>query len=273
MNKRGTHALTFNPNLKLLKSKHAQVTIFVIIAIILVAAVLAYFIFKPEIITKRTPDTPQGYMEACLNEKTEQALNILTSQGGYIEPEFYKLYQDKKIAYLCYTEEHYKGCTMQIAFLKQHIEKQIKNEIQPKAIACLNGLKEQLTKKNNKVTGNLKASNIEIEILPDEIITTLNTDITITKDTSQKITKFETSFPSPLYNQIMISSSILNWEARYGDSDPLTYMLYYPNIKVEKKKLGDGSTIYILTDRPTEQKFMFASRSFIWPAGYLTPPT
>ena len=65
----------------------------------------------------------------------------------------------------------------------------------------------------------------------------------------------------------MISSSILNWEARYGDSETMNYMIYYPSIKVEKKKQGDGSTVYIITDRLDLDKFMFASRSMALPAG------
>ena len=64
----------------------------------------------------------------------------------------------------------------------------------------------------------------------------------------------------------MLTSSILNWEARYGDSDIATYMTYYPNIKVEKYKQGDGSKIYILSSE--KDKFVFASRSLSWPAGY-----
>jgi hypothetical protein len=44
-------------------------------------------------------------------------------------------------------------------------------------------------------------------------------------------------------------------------------MLYYPNIKIEKKKLGEGSTVYILTNRETLDKFVFASRSVVIPAG------
>ena len=66
----------------------------------------------------------------------------------------------------------------------------------------------------------------------------------------------------------MIASSISNWEAKYGDSETMNYMIYYPNLKVEKKKQGDGTTIYIITDKESEDKFMFASRSLVLPAGF-----
>ena len=45
-------------------------------------------------------------------------------------------------------------------------------------------------------------------------------------------------------------------------------MLLYPNIKVEKLKQEDGSKIYIITSRDTNEKFVFASRSLSWPAGF-----
>jgi len=38
-------------------------------------------------------------------------------------------------------------------------------------------------------------------------------------------------------------------------------MDYYHHLKVEKKKQGDGTTIYMITNRDTGDKFQFASRS------------
>ncbi len=109
---------------------------------------------------------------------------------------------------------------------------------------------------------------MKVEIVPNNIKTSVS-GFTFTKgETGEKYDKFVASYKSELYDLLMLATSILNWEARYGDSDITTYMTYYPNVKVEKYKQGDGSTIYILTDRPTEDKFVFASRSLAWPAGY-----
>ena len=79
--------------------------------------------------------------------------------------------------------------------------------------------------------------------------------------------KFEVKKKSKIYSLLMLATSILNWEARYGDSDITTYMIYYPNVKVEKYKQSDGSKIYILSDISGD-KFNFATRSLSWPAGY-----
>jgi hypothetical protein len=45
-------------------------------------------------------------------------------------------------------------------------------------------------------------------------------------------------------------------------------MSWYPNLKIEKKLQLDGTTIYIITDRDTEEVFQFASRSVVLPPGY-----
>ena len=64
---------------------------------------------------------------------------------------------------------------------------------------------------------------------------------------------------------LMIASSILNYEARYGDSDIWTYMIYYPDYRIEKFKQDEGSKIYTITNRNTGKQFTFATRSLSWP--------
>ena len=57
-------------------------------------------------------------------------------------------------------------------------------------------------------------------------------------------------------------------ETLFGDIETTYYMSLYPELKVEKLKQTDGSTIYILSERDTQNKFQFASRSVAWPPGY-----
>jgi len=71
-----------------------------------------------------------------------------------------------------------------------------------------------------------------------------------------------------IYELSAIAESILNSEADYGDVEVTVYMDYYTDLKVEKQKQSEGTTIYILTDRNTGDKFQFASRSIVWPPGY-----
>ncbi|MDP2672222.1 MAG: hypothetical protein Q8O84_00220 [Nanoarchaeota archaeon] len=74
------------------RGKKAQLTIFIIIAILIVAFVAGYFLFKGKIATKGMPADIQPIETAvlsCLEEDILTGVDVLESQGGYIElPEF-----------------------------------------------------------------------------------------------------------------------------------------------------------------------------------------
>jgi len=56
--------------------------------------------------------------------------------------------------------------------------------------------------------------------------------LTLTKQETERYPNFKVNLNNNLYELVMVATSILNWEARYGDSDAMTYMSYYPNTKV-----------------------------------------
>ncbi len=247
------------------KNKKGQVSLFIIIAIVIVIALLV-LIFFPKIKTYIVPSTTQEYIQECVEDSTREVLPILETQGGSLEPKNYLLYQDNKVDYSCYTEDYYSKCVMQKPFLKQEIEQEIAAYIQPKVRECFQSMKSQLERGGSEVAvGNIKT---EVSLVPNSIIVTVRAPTTIKKQGAVSFNNFKTSVKSQIYDLVMLSSSISNYEARYGDSDTLTYMLYYPDIRVEKIERDKGR-VYILTHKPTEEKFMFASRSIAWPAGYL----
>ena len=115
----------------------------------------------------------------------------------------------------------------------------------------------------------MKEPEINIEIVPDNVLIDNKVNLRIEKTNVESYDVIKTGIKSKIYNFALIASSISQWEARYGDSETLNYMLYYPSLKVEKKKQSEGTTIYILTDRDTNEKFYFASRSIAVPAGWI----
>ncbi|HEB46936.1 MAG TPA: hypothetical protein ENI22_00520, partial [Candidatus Pacearchaeota archaeon] len=75
-----------------MENKKAQVTIFIIIAILIVAGVAAFFLLRTSTMSS---DIPSNFQPAytsflsCLEQDTFAGIGILQSQGGYIElPEF-----------------------------------------------------------------------------------------------------------------------------------------------------------------------------------------
>ncbi|MFC1682118.1 hypothetical protein ACFL0X_00705 [Nanoarchaeota archaeon] len=250
------------------KNKRGQITIFIIVGIVVVAVAVLIYLFYPEIKAGLGFETknPSEFIQDCLQEEIEKNIALVSLQGGSLNPEHYILYNGEKVEYLCYTREYYKLCVMQQPLLKRHIENEIENVVEGKAEECFNELKQSYEKKNFDVE--LKKGDSRLELLPKRIVMTFDHSLSLTKDSTERFEEFEVILNNNLYELVSIANSILNWEASYGDSETTTYMSYYPDLKVEKKKQTDGTTVYILTDRNNENKFQFASRSVAWPPGY-----
>ena len=92
--------------------------------------------------------------------------------------------------------------------------------------------------------------------------------MTVKKETTQKFQNFDIEFKSEMYDLLFIAQSIVEYEADLGGSATELYLQYYPDLKIKKTKLSDGTTIYKLNNVITKEEFNFASRSLAWPAGY-----
>jgi len=90
------HAPDFSPRvldkMNNKRGKKAQITIFIIIAIVIVAAVVLVFAFRDKLFAPNAPaefSEVYSYYEDCVRQKTLTGLNIAGMQAGYIEqPEF-----------------------------------------------------------------------------------------------------------------------------------------------------------------------------------------
>ena len=253
-----------------MEKKKGQVTIFIIIGILIIVLGILIYAFYPQIKTTFgfEADNPSAFIQECLEEKIVNDLDMLSLQGGSLEPEHYILYENEKVEYLCYTNEYYKTCVVQQPMLKNHIEAEIKESIQERVTECFDNLEKNYLGKNYGVE--LREGGVEIELLPKRVIVTSNRSLILTKDGTEIYDSFEVIVHNNIYELVSVANSILKWETNLGDSETTTYMNYYHDLKVEKKKQTDGSTVYILTDRNNGNKFQFSSRSIAWPPGYGT---
>jgi len=89
---RGTHALISNHKKNLLKSKRSQVTLFIIIALMIVGGIALFFAFKDKLIVQKVPERFQpiyNYFTSCVEENAEIGAQILGERAGYIKvPDF-----------------------------------------------------------------------------------------------------------------------------------------------------------------------------------------
>jgi hypothetical protein len=247
------------------KNKKGQLAIFIILALAIALVLILLFVGQGNLITLITGGSPIEQIKDCIQEPLEQAIDVVSLQGGSLNPSNYYLYEDKKVEYLCYTEDAYKKCFMQKPLLKQSIEKELETYIKPIAQECINNLKFSLQEKGYLVSS--KPIEVKVRLIPNSILLDVKTDLNLEKENKEFYDSIRIDLSSRLYSFVMHSSSISNWEARYGQSETLIYMYYYPFLKVEKKKQSEGTTIYTLTDRNTLDKFRFATRSVAIPVG------
>jgi hypothetical protein len=245
--------------------KRAQITVFIILAISIVIILFLLYTGREEIVSIFTGETPVEQIKLCIEESVQEGINIISVQGGNVNPQNFYLYEGKKIDYVCYTEENYKRCVMQKPLLKNDVENAIKEYSEPKIRDCLESIKSSLEKEGYTVTMTLPE--VSVELIPENVVVNIATDLTISKDTTEAYKSIKMNLDSRLYSFVMIATSIANWEAQYGDSETINYMMYYPAFKVEKKIQSDGTRIYILTDRESLERFMFATRSVAFPSG------
>ena len=255
------------------KNHRGQITIFVILGLIIVgAAVLVYFLYPQIKSTFNGPMDPQGFIQSCVENKIKDTVTQLELHGGSMNPSFYYQYYNdnlKKpyhVAYLCYINEYLQPCIVQQPLLQGYMENVIKQEINSTVSSCFSDLEKSYKSRGYSET--LQKGSTVVDILPERIVVTFNNKFTITKGETQSYDKFNVLVNNNLYELSAIANSILNWEVSYGDAPVQAYMSNYHNLIVEKKEQSDGTKVYIITDKDTNEIFQFASRSFAWPPGY-----
>jgi hypothetical protein len=245
-----------------------QVTIFIIIAILIVGLAVLFFFVIPETKVGVVFDekNPGAFLQTCLEDKISDTIELISSRGGSIAPEHYFTYNNIKIEYLCYTNENLDLCVIQRPLLKQHIESEIENEIREDVVNCFDSLKKTYEEKNYNV--NMETGKTTIELLPKRVVASFDYILSVSKTQTDRYDSFSVVLNNNLYELVSIANSIIEWEATLGDVDPRNYMALYPDLRVEKNLRDDGTKIYVLTDKNTKTEFQFASRSLFFPPGY-----
>jgi hypothetical protein len=214
--------------------KKGQVTIFIILGVIIIIAVLIVLYINQSRVQPTTGrESLVETVKRCTQDSIEEGTILIGNQGGSINPTNYYPYQGHKVEYLCFIEENYKRCVVQKPVLKRSVELELTSFLQPRVEDCLEAVKESLEKRDFQVS--MKKPEITVDIVPGNVIVNSEVDLVINKGKTETYKSIKTSIRSKLYDLVMIASSIMAWEARFGDSESLSYMMYYPDLRVEKK--------------------------------------
>jgi len=248
--------------IRMCMGNRGQVTIFVIVAIVIVSAIIVFLLWvQPTYFSELGGGLN---FEGCVEDVVEQAIDELGPKAGFVSPGFVYNYNGEQFTYLCYTNEYYVTCTVQVPFLKNVFDEQMEVLIREKIDSCYVNSVDDLKSQGYDVVGGV----VDYDVLIEPGVVRVEIDAP-TSVGSQGFSRFNIRVNSPIYDMIMIATSILQFESSLGDSDTSAMMGFYPDYIINKIKRGDGTTVYILENKITGNKFQFASRSLAWPAGYL----
>ena len=259
------------------KNHSAQVTIFIIVGIIIISAVALVLILRSDIL----PDfggggetNPQSFLETCLEDKLNEGVRIISEHGGNINPVLYKRFKFEgetsytNISYLCYTQNYYVPCVNQEPMLMKHIKEEIHDYIAQDVSACFNELKDSLENQGYRIDEpNSNYNGFDVELAEKKIIINIDGELTLTKtEQTTKQQDFKIIIPSRLYEIAFVVQEIVSQEATNCEFD-LDYIRFYSDYDINKINTLDSSEIYVVTDKKSLNRFNFAVKGCVIPAG------
>ncbi|MGV8152126.1 MAG: hypothetical protein ACP5OG_03520 [Candidatus Nanoarchaeia archaeon] len=249
-------------------NKKAQITIFVILAMIIVVVIALLFLLFNKPKTEINPEeNPNSYIESCIKKSIEEASELILKQGGYIEPKNYKLYMDEKIGYLCYTNEFYKTCVNQEPVLLEHLKSELISYTKPKVEECYLSIKQKFEEKNYEVQME-GMKNYTIEIKPKQINAFVTREIKISRGKEIKeLKEIKTGITSPLYELADVASEIVSQETRYCNFEYLGFMIIYPEYDIKRTSVSNSVKIYTVKELASNKEIKFAIRGCAIPSG------
>lgn len=245
------------------KNKRAQISIFVVLAIVIVASILIFSFFIQKRITTVNLNNPIGYIQKCAKDSATSAASILEENGGFIfNKSLSKMYRGQNYTYLCYYSGNYKTCVNQKPNLIADMEKDMTKYVSYDVENCFSSYKSEMQKRGYSV--DYSGMNLSAELASGKIIIKITRKLTLAKESASEFVKFDTIIPSPLYSLALISEEILRQEAEFCNFNSDGYMLIYPDININKIEY-DNSVLYKITDRKTQDSFLFAVKSCTMP--------
>lgn len=256
--------------------KKGQVTIYIIITIIIVAAILLILFLRKN----AGPDIPVGpeaipesILDTCIKDKVKEGIRLIGDNGGDIDPDnfiSYKLSEQQfahKFSYLCYYEGFNLPCIPQQPALISHVQEELKEFITGEVENCFDNLTLTLSEQGNIVDAqyngfilNLSKNFVNLKIFGELVLTKSG-------ETSRH-ENFEIKIPSKIYGLTRAANEIADQEARFCNFNTLGYMLIYPELKMGPPTIAhEGSKIYIVQNRQTKEEFRFAVRGCVLAEG------
>ncbi|VVB82136.1 Uncharacterised protein [uncultured archaeon] len=256
---------------RLVINKKGQVTIFIIIAVIMVGTIVTFFVLRSGVVPQiggQQEKSPSSFLQTCLENKIAETTKLISSQGGYLSNSLNKTFKFTGatsyvgISYLCYTNGYYVPCINQQPMLISHLKKEVKDHISKDVKNCFDALGTSLTQQGYTVDS--KYSGFDVELTDGRIKVPIDGKITLSKTgETSNYDNLNVSFQSKFYDTAIVVQEIVSQEARFCNFEYLGFMLLYPQWEIHKLFTSDSTRIYTVKNIGSADTFNFAVRGCV----------
>ena len=245
--------------------KRGQVTTFIIVGIVAVIAIaLVYFLrsqvglFVPtQNYLEGVSENIQANMADCVDKYSKDGLRLMMEQGGRINPTSYRLYQNKKVSYLCSDIPKDERCMNKLDSLNSWAQ-DFDNYMKLNLAQCI----DLESFRNNLGGYEIKDEGYEIstKMLDENVVVEIKPKISLIKEESTiNVGNIFRNYDIPLGKIHEIVFDAVNAHATSGSFYNLPYTLSLRGkyeIFIEDKPYPD--IIYYVQKKDSEDKFYFA---------------
>ena len=252
-----------------IKNKSAQVTIFIILGILIVAGIILYFVLSGNFsVTSGPSENPKAYMQKCVTDSVIASQDAILQANGFPARNLtnYILYNKEKIPYLCSVSMFYIACVPQEPALLNKIQTTMEDKVAIDTESCWQSLKQDYSRKGYSAEENDSGINLSIE--RGFVQVSLNKVLYLTKDQdSIQLKDLVFQQPSPMFGLIDLEQTIVNYESTYCGFDALKWMQSENTILISTTRTSDQTKVYTIKDRETQKQIKFAIKTCVLPAG------
>jgi|SRR3989344_183970 len=226
-------------------SRKAQVTVFVIVALVIVVLIALYFIFSGNL--NNIPETNgevadvKSYIDSCIEKTLEQGIYYNGLQGGYYDPPLSSVtYSEIKIPY--YWQDN-KNLVPEKSKIEQELAKYVDNELSN----CINNF-EAFNSSTYEISHEVPKS--EVKILDNRIRVNINYPISVKKaDETFVLEKFVSELDFDFLSKYNYAQQIVDEHENSPNAVPLGFITMLAdrnNFKIETIDLDEDVVIYSL---------------------------
>ncbi|MBI2148684.1 hypothetical protein HYU23_03310 [Candidatus Woesearchaeota archaeon] len=238
--------------------KRGQATIFIIIGLVIIAAVIFLFILFRSFQEKaREITNPQEYLKSqindikkslvkCIDEESRVVIRKLSLQGGHLDPIKYVNYYGNKTSFLCYKVKQGETC-YNMMFTREDVSSEIKPVLSNNIKKCMdNGLIVFRNKDYVLTTGDYS---FDLTFSDATLLVAVDYPITLTKGNAEdKQRTFSKDIKSNFWKSVNLASAIVNLESKGEVVDVAEMSPNNLDFEIGRTEVSGGN-LYILAPR------------------------